>query len=202
MLNRNCAGRLVALLIAGLFVPASVAGQGSGVHKESKGPMQVWVPHERLQELREADVQALGYGFVLAPVMINVIVMLSLAVLYNSVFPWRRYPAHLSHQYLALRKRHEQREVAERVSQADIEAAMKDMDGFFDVTAEELQDLLNLAVHHAEKRTEQQQRLGFLGRALRSRRQTRRRRLLASVQSGPENTSAANASKHDESRVA
>lgn len=149
-----------------------------------------------------ADVQALGYGFVLAPVMINVIVMLSLAVLYNSVFPWRRYPAHLSHQYLALRKRHEQREVAERVSQADIEAAMKDMDGFFDVTAEELQDLLNLAVHHAEKRTEQQQRLGFLGRALRSRRQTRRRRLLASVQSGPENTSAANASKHDESRVA
>lgn len=149
------------------------------------------------------DVQALGYGFVLAPVMINVILMLGLAVVYNSVFAWRRYPAHLSHQYLEHRKTRQRRQIADKVDQADIELAMKEMDGFFDVTAEELQDLLNLAVHHAEKRAQQQERLGFLGRALRSRRETRRRRLLTSVQSGKQDTPpAANAGNRDESRVA
>lgn len=132
-----------------------------------------------------ADVQALGYGFVWAPVMINVVVMLALAVLYNSVFPWRRYPAYLSHQYLAARKtrqQHPSANQANQVSQEDIEAAMTEMDGYFDVTAEELQDLLNLAMKHAERRQQQQERLNFWQRALRSRRENRRRKLLRSVQ--------------------
>lgn len=149
-----------------------------------------------------ADVQALGYGFVLAPVMINVMVMLVLAVLYNSVFPWRRYPAHLSHQFLEYRKTRQKRQVADKVSQQDIEAAMKEMDGYFDVTAEELQDLLNLAVQHAEQRNQQQQRLGFWKRALGARRESRRRRLLSSVQSGESDAPAANASDSGESRAA
>ena len=149
-----------------------------------------------------ADVQALGYGFVLAPVMINVMMMLVLAALYNSVFPWRRYPAHLSHQYLEHRKTHQQRQVADKISQQDIEAAMTDLDGYFDVTAEELQDLMNLAVKHSEKRQQQQQRLSFWERALRSRRENRRRRLLASVQPGEEGKAAANTDDRDESRVA
>jgi len=41
------------------------------------------------------QVAALGYGFVLTPVLVNVGVMLALAVAINALFPWRRYPAAL-----------------------------------------------------------------------------------------------------------
>jgi CBS-domain-containing membrane protein len=128
-----------------------------------------------------ADVQSLGYGFIWAPVMINVAVMLVLAVIYNIVFPWRRYPAYLSHQYLATRRPRPHIRADNLVSQQDIESAMKEMDGYFDVTAEELQDLLHLAMRHAEKRQQDQARQSFWRRALHSSKESRRRRLLGSV---------------------
>lgn len=39
-----------------------------------------------------APIHALGYGYVLSPVLINVLVILVLAVVVNSPFAWRRYP--------------------------------------------------------------------------------------------------------------
>ncbi len=39
------------------------------------------------------DVQALGFGFVLTPVLLNVLVLLAVAVAFNAPFPARRYPA-------------------------------------------------------------------------------------------------------------
>ncbi len=40
-------------------------------------------------------VQALGFQFVITPVLLNVLVILSIAVLFNFPFAWRRYPAAL-----------------------------------------------------------------------------------------------------------
>ncbi|MGD8617143.1 MAG: HPP family protein [Gammaproteobacteria bacterium] len=39
------------------------------------------------------SVHALGFDYVLTPVLLNVLVILSVAILFNLAFPWRRYPA-------------------------------------------------------------------------------------------------------------
>ncbi|MBU1192668.1 MAG: HPP family protein [Gammaproteobacteria bacterium] len=44
-------------------------------------------------------VHALGYHYVVTPVMLNAITILFIAVLFNYLFPWRRYPAVLAHSY-------------------------------------------------------------------------------------------------------
>ncbi len=49
------------------------------------------------------DVHALGYGYLLMPVLINVAAILSMAIAFNALFPWRRYPAHLHRRRQASR---------------------------------------------------------------------------------------------------
>ncbi len=39
------------------------------------------------------SVHALGFHYVLTPVLLNVLVILSVAILFNLALPWRRYPA-------------------------------------------------------------------------------------------------------------
>jgi CBS-domain-containing membrane protein len=39
---------------------------------------------------------ALGFQYVITPVLINVIMVLLIAVIFNYAFPWRRYPASLA----------------------------------------------------------------------------------------------------------
>jgi hypothetical protein len=39
------------------------------------------------------SVHALGFHYVVTPVLLNVLVILLVAVLFNLAFPWRRYPA-------------------------------------------------------------------------------------------------------------
>ncbi len=95
------------------------------------------------------EIHRLGFGFLLNPVLLNVMSMLVLAVLFNNAFPWRRYPA-------ALMKRHhasigrlpEQSEL----TQEDFEAAMHKLNTFIDVSSEDLIELVDLARQHAEVR--------------------------------------------------
>jgi CBS-domain-containing membrane protein len=42
-----------------------------------------------------AELHALGFSYVLLPILLNVVVILSVAVLFNGLFHWRRYPVHL-----------------------------------------------------------------------------------------------------------
>lgn len=97
-----------------------------------------------------ADVHALGYLFLLTPILVNVAALLIAAVLFNSLFSWRRYPAHLA------RRRGKSKTVrpAERqfeLTQEDFAAAMEQLDSYVDITAESLTALLELAKQHAEK---------------------------------------------------
>lgn len=41
-------------------------------------------------------IQALGFLYVITPVLVNVLVLLLMAVLFNYPFPWRRYPTALA----------------------------------------------------------------------------------------------------------
>ena len=94
---------------------------------------------------------ALGYQFVFTPIMINVLVMLAVAVAFNYLFPWRRYPA-----WLADRKRPavtEPTRVSERaIEHGDLVAALSQIDSFIDVSEQDLLRIYQLATGEAEQR--------------------------------------------------
>jgi len=89
-----------------------------------------------------APVQALGFGFVLSPVMVNVAILLVAAVAFNAFFPWRRYPVFLA-------RRTVKAEAAgagyEAISHEDFVFALTQMDSFIDISEEDLLRIYGLA---------------------------------------------------------
>jgi CBS-domain-containing membrane protein len=87
------------------------------------------------------SVQALGFGFVLAPVLLNVLVLLAAGVAFNAFFPWRRYPAFLA------RRPPSQEPVPgyAAISHEDFVFALTQMDSFIDVSEEDLLRIYTLA---------------------------------------------------------
>lgn len=89
-----------------------------------------------------APVQALGFGFVLMPVLLNVVLLLAAAVVFNAFFPWRRYPVGLA--------RRTARVAAasagyEPISHEDFVYALTQVDSFIDVSEEDLLRIYSLA---------------------------------------------------------
>jgi len=96
------------------------------------------------------QVHALDYGYLLMPVLINVAAILSMAIAFNALFPWRRYPAHLHKRRQpipATRPAARQFEL----TQEDFSAAMEQLNSYVDITTENLTELLELAKQHAER---------------------------------------------------
>ena len=94
-------------------------------------------------------IHDLGYAYVLEPIALNVAVIFSVAIVFNYLFPWRRYP-------VALMRFTESPGPAtaparERVHKHDIIRAMKDMDLIIDVDLGDLQRLIHLSLEHAER---------------------------------------------------
>lgn len=88
------------------------------------------------------SVRALGFGFVLAPVMLNVLVMLAVAVAFNALFPWRRYPATLARRPRAPASPGES---YAPISHEDFVYALSQVDSFVDVSEEDLLRIYTLA---------------------------------------------------------
>lgn len=92
-------------------------------------------------------IDALGWRFILDPVLMNALSLLVLALLFNNLFPWRRYPA-------SLMKRHHaplDSPAHTELTQEDFEAAMHKLDTFIDISSEEFLELVELAQTHAEE---------------------------------------------------
>lgn len=87
-------------------------------------------------------VRAMGFGFVVAPLLLNVLIILVVAVAFNALFPWRRYPAALVRRAAALAPA-----VAdyETISHGDFVFALSQMDSFIDVSEEDLLRIYSLA---------------------------------------------------------
>jgi len=88
--------------------------------------------------------QQLGFRFVLFPVLTNAIVMVLLAVVINSAFKWRRYPASLSTVPHPSSLR--QAEVI-APTHAEVVAALKSLDSFVDVSEEDILRLTEILSH-------------------------------------------------------
>lgn len=90
-------------------------------------------------------IHALGFQYLLTPVLLNVAVILTVAVLFNALFHWRRYPASLSGKapLPALTT-----DPHGPIKHADLVYALSQIDSFIDVTEDDLLRIYKLATRH------------------------------------------------------
>ncbi len=93
-------------------------------------------------------IHDLGYSYVVSPILLNVSIIFIVAIMFNSLFPWRRYPSAVMMRFTdqppEVEKTH-----ANLVDRKAIECALSDMDLVMDVTVEDLQRVIQLSLYHA-----------------------------------------------------
>lgn len=92
-------------------------------------------------------VHTLGYAYLVVPLLLNVLVLLSVAMLFNAPFKHRRYPLWMAN----LATDHETPEVEEKsmIAHSDLVYALSQIDSFIDVTEDDLLRIYHLATNHA-----------------------------------------------------
>lgn len=116
------------------------------------------------------EVEQMGYQYLVTPVLINILILLALAVVFNNFFPWRRYPAFLGRAGSGSEKGVQVKsERLDEVTLDDIENAMEEMDGYFEMPAEQVKDLLDKASLQAEQRKQTESSLPGYRRMLKLR---------------------------------
>lgn len=83
-------------------------------------------------------IHELGFKFVVLPVLMNAMLMVLIAVIYNAAFSWRRYPAALNAAPAPAPAR------ASLPSHEEITAAIRSLDSFVDITEDDLLKLLEI----------------------------------------------------------
>lgn len=91
-------------------------------------------------------IHALGYTYLWTPVLLNVVAILLVALVYNNLFAWRRYPASLMPKHIPPSV-----DATPALTHEDLAAAMEELDTYVDITSEELSDLFARAWHHARE---------------------------------------------------
>lgn len=88
------------------------------------------------------SVHALGYGYLFSPVLLNIVVLVTVAVLFNYPFAWRRYPQswHQRTQPVGM--------TAEKsmIPHSSLVYALSQIDTFVDITEDDLQRIYALAL--------------------------------------------------------
>lgn len=94
------------------------------------------------------ELQQLGYWFVLSPVLVNACALVLAGFVYNSLFPWRRYPVHMlylkPHQHPLIKQHH-----LLELTHDDYQYALRKQDSFMDISPEDLAELVDCAREHA-----------------------------------------------------
>lgn len=101
------------------------------------------------------EVHALGYQFVLTPVLLNAVIMLLVAVAVNYAFPWRRYPASFGKRVVASKPQGASAPLGHR----DFAYALSEMDSYVDISAEDLDKIYRLAIKHAHQLSDQPEQI-------------------------------------------
>lgn len=90
---------------------------------------------------------ALGYRFVLTPILENVLVILLVAIIFNYFFKWRRYPA-----WLAVEEKPAGSSDKPPIEHADLVSALAQIDSYIDVSEHDLLRIYELATGQADRR--------------------------------------------------
>jgi CBS domain-containing membrane protein len=94
---------------------------------------------------------SLGYRFVLTPVLLNALVIVLVAVLFNYFFKWRRYPARLAERGKPPPADTESAAVGP-IRREDLVVALSEIDSFIDVSENDLLRIYAIATGQAEQR--------------------------------------------------
>jgi len=90
-------------------------------------------------------ILALSYNYLFVPVLLNVVVLLIVAVLFNFPFAWRRYPQAWWRESLSPSEITDEKCM---IPHSDLVYALSQIDTFIDVTEEDLQRIYALALGH------------------------------------------------------
>lgn len=97
------------------------------------------------------SIHQLGYQFVIAPVLLNVSILLVMALIYNNFFAGRRYPL-----YLHKDEKTEQEDAAKsetrEISHEDYVYAISKLDSYIDISEYDLNRIYEMATNHAHTR--------------------------------------------------
>ncbi len=98
-----------------------------------------------------AQIHALGFEYVIIPVLLNTVIIFSTAFVFNSFFPWRRYPTSMMRftDTPTIKKQKPSR----YIEKEHIERALSDIDLVVDLNIDDLQQLFALTLEHAETPT-------------------------------------------------
>ncbi|MCU7837436.1 MAG: HPP family protein [gamma proteobacterium symbiont of Taylorina sp.] len=94
-----------------------------------------------------AEVHALAYEYLLTPVLLNVVVILLVAIVFNYAFSWRRYPAVLAVQ-LKPKDESAKSDNLGVIPKVDLEFALKSIQSFTDISENELEIIYQAATQH------------------------------------------------------
>jgi len=92
------------------------------------------------------DIHALGYAYVLEPVMLNTLTLFAMAMLFNNLFVRRRYPAAWANTPAT-----PPQSSAPGIQAEHLRAAMSDMDMVEDISEEELLNIIARAEKYAAR---------------------------------------------------
>lgn len=93
-------------------------------------------------------IHQMGYAFLITPVLLNVLSILFIAVVFNALFHWRRYPAFLQKNNFSSAQSNTQ---AETISHEDFLSALKEIDTFVDINENELRRIFDLMNANTQK---------------------------------------------------
>lgn len=90
-------------------------------------------------------VHELGYQFILTPVLINVLVILAVAIIFNYLFKWRRYPAYLARKQRVKTKPDANAEYDySAITHEDFVYALSEFDSLLDISESDLLTIYDL----------------------------------------------------------
>lgn len=106
-----------------------------------------------LTVIGDQKIHDLGYHFLLMPLLVNVVILLGVTFIVNYFIPGRRYPANMSRSGKAdAHAADMQSPVKLSFEKEDLVAALREMDGYIDVSKEDLARIYGLATVHAHQR--------------------------------------------------
>ena len=97
-----------------------------------------------------ASVDSFGFLYVFFPVGFSATMMVLIAIAFNYPFKWRRYPASLIPEPAAVSAEPEPRHNYPDLTHADITTALSEMDGYYDISEEDLLHIYELASNNAQ----------------------------------------------------
>ncbi len=92
----------------------------------------------------------LGYSYEFKPILLNTVTILLVAILFNGLFKWRRYPAHLHLKETSVAANIVE---YEPINHEDFVYALSHIDTFVDIDEEDLLTIYNLATKQHERVT-------------------------------------------------